>query len=152
MYQWFVILIHSKCISDTNVDIDTAEQMYRDTWYFLYQNAYHDTCITDAPQHCPEGAYTVLPVKQTTKQSIFAKAASKRGGIGMPIWYSVSLVPGNHHLKQDVDPFSRFARFPHVHDGQTNTGSIGSNSPPLVHSMQPDNKKTQTEKPQKNKW
>jgi len=45
-----MIQIHSNCISDT----DTSPWMYHDTWYLiliLYQDTYHDTCITDTPQH-----------------------------------------------------------------------------------------------------
>ena len=47
-----MIHIHSNCISDT--DTDTSPWMYHDTWYLiliLYQDTYHDTCITDTPQH-----------------------------------------------------------------------------------------------------
>ena len=49
MYEYFVVLILSKCIRDT----DTSLWIYHDTtWYFLYYDIHNNTCIIDTPQHC----------------------------------------------------------------------------------------------------
>ena len=78
MYQWFLILIHSTCISDT--DTDTLPKMYHDTWYmilFFYQDTYHDTCIIDTPQHCAKGyarqSATVTDIFLEADDALFRK-------------------------------------------------------------------------------